>query len=334
MRKLFILFVGLFVWASCSETKDLCEKEFTESEKVEISIERYEDQILGAESKSDLSKLILKEPIIANYFLQSGNYPNDSIMVNALYNRFSNPHIDTLKYEIDRVFENLEQLQNELNKAYSWLTYYYPETKLPKVKTVATGLENGADLYVSDTLIVIGLDYYLGEDAKYRPIGFPEYILKKYSQEYIVPSIMLLNGISPKVNASNMSDKTMLADMITYGKAYYFAKAMLPCTPDSVIIGYTKEEIEGSTANAPIIWAHFLDNELLYSSEHFLKQKYLGERPKTYDIGEKCPGRIGTWLGWAIVSQYAQRKETPLRELMNISNANMIFQESKFRPGK
>ncbi|MDH5368044.1 MAG: gliding motility lipoprotein GldB, partial [Cyclobacteriaceae bacterium] len=173
-----------------------------------------------------------------------------------------------------------------------------------------------------------------GSGAKYRPIGFPSYILQKYSKEYIVPSVMLLYGISSQYNASDLNDKTMLADMISYGKAYYFAKTMMPCTPDSTIIGYTSEEIEGSKQNVSTIWAHFLDKELLYAQDNFLKQKYLGERPKTYEIGDKCPGRIGTWLGWEIVNQYVDKKEVNLRDLMKQKNAKNMFQESKYRPGK
>ena len=65
-----------------------------------------------------------------------------------------------------------------------------------------------------------------------------------------------------------------------------------------------------------------------------MKQKYLGERPKTYDIGNDCPGRIGAWLGWQIVQQYANKKELGLQELMKVSNAQQLFQETKFRPGK
>lgn len=334
MRKLFILFIILQFLIGCDKEVDACQNGITNTEQISLEVDQMQYSILDITTEEALLKFIEKEPIVADYFLKRGNYPNDSIMANVLVKRFNNPYIDTLAMEIKEVFGNAETLIKEFNDAFSTLNYYYPESKMPKIKFVATGLENGADLYVSDSLIVIGLDFYLGKTAKYRPLGFPQYLLQKYTPEYIVPSVMLLYGISPQFNSGDPADKTILADMISYGKAYYFAKSMLPCVADSTIIGYTSEEMTGSQSNIGVIWAHFLDNELLYSQDNFLKQKYLGERPKTYEIGDKCPGRIGTWLGWYIVSAYTTRKELSLQELMQKDNAQKIFQESKFRPNK
>ena len=333
MRKLFILLI-IHLFTSCNKNAETCENRPEINEEISLEVYQLHHTLLDVENKNEIFSFIKKEPVIANYFLKKDNYPNDSIMANALFQRFKSPHIDTLQMEIDRVFGNSFELLETFKQAFAMVKHYYPNLTLPKIKLIATGLENGADLYVSDTLIVVGLDFYLGSGAKYRPIGFPSYILQKYSKEYIVPSVMLLYGISSQYNASDINDKTMLADMVSYGKAYYFAKTMMPCTPDSTIIGYTSEEIEGSKRNVTTIWAHFLDKELLYAQDNFLKQKYLGERPKTYEIGDKCPGRIGTWLGWEIVNQYVDKKEVSFKDLMKQNNAKKMFQESKYRPGK
>ncbi|MDH5474989.1 MAG: gliding motility lipoprotein GldB [Cyclobacteriaceae bacterium] len=334
MRKLFILFISSYFLFSCNNNTNTCQNRPNVNEDIVIEVSQLHHELLTIESEKELYKFIEREPVIASFFLKKDDYPNDSIMSSVLYKRFSNPHIDTLRQEIDRVFgDNAELIQN-FKSALAMLKYYYPEANLPKIKLVATGLENGADLFVSDSLIIVGLDFYLGEGAKYRPLGFPNYLLQKYTKEYIVPSVMLLYGISSQYNASDIKDKSMLADMITYGKSYYFAKMMMPCTPDSTIIGYTSEEIEGSEKNATTIWAHFLDNELLYEQDNFLKQKYLGERPKTFEIGDKCPGRIGTWLGWEIVNEFVDKKELTLQELMKKENAQQLFQMAKYRPEK
>lgn len=335
MRKLFIVFITMVLLWSCNSQNECDNNTNVASLAPGISVERLENQIFNVKSRENLIHFIKKNPTVASYFLKRENYPNDSAMAEILFKRFSNPHIDSLRQEIDRVFGDLTTLTDEFNEAFAFFKYYYPNATVPKIQTVATGLENGADLYITDSLIIIGLDFYLGKGAKYRPIGFPNYILKKYDQKYIVPSVMLLYGISPRYNATDLNDKTMLANMISYGKSYFFAKKMMPCTPDSILIAYSREEIEGSIKSQNVIWAHFLDNQLLYTNEHFTKQKYLGERPHTYEIGDKCPGRIGTWLGWEIVKQYAERnQEISLPELMQQADSKRIFQESKYRPGK
>ena len=121
--------------------------------------------------------------------------------------------------------------------------------------------------------------------------------------------------------------------MIAYGKAYYFAKRMMPCTPDSVFIAYTNEEITGSRKNEGLIWYRLVEDQVLYQTSHQVKQKYIDERPKTIEVGEKCPGRIGTWVGWQIVNEYMQRNaETTLPELMTLSNPDQLFKDSKYKP--
>ena len=298
---------------------------------IELEIIRLEDQLLDIRDASTLTEFMRNHPVITEYFLKRSQYPNDSILVETLLTRFQNPYIDSLQLEVQRVFGDFRDLENQFRSAFAHLLSYYPDFKVPKIKTVASGLEH--DLFLSDSLIVIGLDYYLGEGAKFRPLNLYQYILRRYAPEYIVPSCMLLYGISPGFNSTNAGDKTVLADMISYGKAFYFAQEMLPCTPDSVLIWYSGKEIREVNNNRDIVWAHFVENEIFYKTDHMVKRKYIEERPKTYDIGEEAPGRIGTWLGWDIVRKYmGENPEVSLPGLMQTADAQLIFKESNYKP--
>jgi hypothetical protein len=247
-----------------------------------------------------------------------------------MYNRFTNPHIDTLLTETHRVFGDLSELKKNFTEAFTNLKYYYPQFKEPKIQTIISGFQT--DLFVSDTLIIVSLDYYLGKGAKYKPQLY-DYMLRRYHKDFIVPSVLLLYGIDPKTNKTNLADKTVLADMIAYGKAYYFAKRMLPCLPDSILMGYKAEEMKGSRDNEDKIYIRLVENQVLYSTSHKIKEKYISERPKTLEVGEKCPGRIGTWIGWRIVDAYADKHtDKTLPEIMNLPDSEAIFKEAKYRP--
>ena len=299
--------------------------------EINLEIERLENDLLDVRDRPALRKFMEDNPVIAEHFLKKSQYPHDSILIETLFMRFQNPYIDSLQMEIERVFGDLSDLERQFRSAFAHLLSYYPDFKVPKIKTVASGFEH--DLFISDSLIVIGLDYYLGEGAKFRPLNLFEYVLRRYTPKYIVPSCMLLYGISPNFNRTDPSDKTILADMISYGKAFYFAKAMLPCTPDSVLIWYSEKEIREVNANRDIVWAHFVENEIFYQTNHLVKRKYIKERPKTYEIGEKAPGRIGTWLGWDIVKKYMdENPKVSLPELMQTANPQAIFKASNYKP--
>ncbi|MGK7391173.1 MAG: gliding motility lipoprotein GldB [Candidatus Cyclobacteriaceae bacterium M2_1C_046] len=331
---IFLIFIVSTYFYSCdtdSESEVCVYQPDISDISLDFEYERLTNEFLSINKKRELKDFLDQHPVIKNYFLRKYEYPDDSVFFDQILQRITNPHIDTLQMEVNRVFGEEQELKEEFIKAFKHLKYYYPDANIPKVKTIATGFEQ--DMFFTDSLIIVGLDYYLGQGAKYRPRTMYEYILQRYAPEYIVPSVMLIYGISPRFNKTGLEDKTVLADMIAYGKAFYFAKHMMPCTPDSVMIWYSSEEIKGVRENADIIWGHFLENDILYETSHEIKRKYIEERPKTYEIGEAAPGRIGTWLGWQIVRAYMERnEEVTLPELMETKDPKRIFNESKYRP--
>jgi hypothetical protein len=297
---------------------------------MDFSFISLEDSLPAIKTKKDLVRFFTHHLALADIFFHRKNYPSDSAFINHYYRWFSHPSMDTLLLETKNVFGNGRALKEEFRTAFSNMKYFYPQFKPPHVLTVLTGLES--DLFVSDSLIIVGLDYYLGKKAKYRP-DMHQYMLQRFEKNYIVPSSILLFGIDEHYNKTNLEDRTVLADMITYGKAYYFAKQMLPCFPDSIFIGYTGKEIAGAEANQDVIWKKLIEEEALFSTSQQIKQRYVNERPKTYEIGNECPGRIATWVGWKMVQKYmTENSRTTLPQLMEITDAQQIFKGSKYRP--
>lgn len=322
--------VGLLL-SGCREEKEECTfVPETSTVSIDLEFESLRNKLIGISSKDQLVRLLNKHTGLRDNFFRRNQYLSDSAFVNELYRRFTNPHIDTLLMEVERIFGDESDLKMEFEEAFKNLKYYYPEARIPKIETVISGLDN--DMFVSDSLIIVSLDYFLGSGAKYRPAMY-DYLLRQYGKVNIVPSCMMIFGIDNQFNVTNEKDKTALADMITYGKSFYFAKQMMPCTPDSVFIWYTAEEMRGARKNQDLVWARFIEDKLLYSTSHILKQKYLSDRPKTAEVGPECPGRIGQWVGWQIVKKYMEtHPDVSLPTLMSTENADRIFKESKYKP--
>jgi hypothetical protein len=335
MKKIIsAVLVSIILLSGCSKSeKETCAFiPSTANIKIDVQIEPLQDSLVSANSKSKLVSLLGRHPEIRDYIFRRAEYPNDSIFINTLYDRFKNPHIDTLLSETKRVFGDLTELKNEFNEAFTNITYYYPNFHPPKIQTVISGLDT--DLLVTDSLIIVSLDFFLGPGAKYRPKMY-EYLLKQYEKQTIVPSCLLIFGIDNHFNKTDMNDKTILADMIAYGKSFYFAKHMLPCVPDSTFIWYSTEEIKGARENQDLIWARLIEDQVLYATNHMVKQKYLGERPKTVEVGDKCPGRIAQWVGWQIVNKYSEsHPDASLPSIMELSNADKLFKDSRYKTGK
>lgn len=330
MKKLSLIFLALLMWMCGSEEEKCAYIPETSPQSLELEIENFEDTLASIETKKELTEFLTRQPLIRDEMLRRREYPSDSVFIDEMFKRFTNPGIDTLLAETKKIFGDGSKLTSEFREAFSNLQYYYPDFTPPKIKTLITGLDS--DLFVSDTLIVVSLDFFLGPHAKFRPKTY-DYLMRRYDPHDIVPSCILIYGISPRFNKTDLKDRTVLADMVAYGKSFYFAKHMLPCTPDSVLIWYAEEEISGARANEDLIWARFVQDKVLFSTNVIDKKNYLGDRPVTIQVGEKCPGRIGQWVGWQIVKEYMDTNpEKSLTDLMATADAQALFNRSNYKP--
>lgn len=327
MRNLIFFCVTLLFFSSCGK-KETDESPDVSHINVDVDIQRIDKVLEQISSVEQTDSILAAEPAFAEEFLKASAYPHRRILSQKFYELLANPAIDTLFMEVNETFGDMDDVEEQFENAFRHMIYYYPDFKVPEIKTVITGIMH--DMHLSDSLIVLGLDYYLGPNGKYAP-EIPDYIARRYQKEYMVPQCIML--MSAGLNANNVKDQTALADMIFYGKSYYFTKKMMPGISDTLITGYTAKESKEIVENEDIIWAGLLQNEALYENSHIIKEKFLGERPKTYEIGENCPGRIGRWVGYRIVSKYMERHpEVTLQRLMANPDAQQIFNESGYRP--
>ncbi|MEJ8758540.1 gliding motility lipoprotein GldB [Pontibacter sp. H259] len=297
---------------------------------VNVKIDRLEQDFFKIENENQVRSFLKEESLFANKFLQQHHYPHDSILVNSLRGLATNPSLDSLAQQAIKKFDNMDAEEKQLETAFKVIKFHFPNFNVPQVKTFVSGLSQ--DMMVSDSLIVFSIDYFIGKDALYRPDTY-EYILKRYERANMVPAAILL--LSNRFNKTEFVDRTMLAEMVNTGKAYYFVETVMPCTPDSAIIGYTGQQLADVHHNEGRIWAHFIEKSLLYDKNPFQIQKYIGERPSTPEIDGNAPGRLGTWLGWQIVRKYMERNpEVTLAELMADKDYKKIFNESKYKPEK
>ncbi|SDK79181.1 gliding motility-associated lipoprotein GldB [Catalinimonas alkaloidigena] len=288
------------------------------------------DQMLfETQSKDDITALLNAHPLFTEKFLNRSQLPHDSILVNQLYALVHDSHMDTLFQQTSRYYEEIDDVRNDLEDALQHVKYYYPDFVIPKVYTIVSGF--GTDLFATDSLIVVGLEYFMGDDPDlYKPAGLPEYMQRRYQKNTLVPMVLTL--ISEKYNQADRLDNSLISEMTYYGKAYYFTKQMLPCTPDSLIIGYTSEEMRTVESYQKSIWAHFVDKQLLYETNHFEVTRYVGERPFVGEISRSCPGRVGRWVGWEIVRKYMEETDTTLPELMAMTDGKKLLEQSRYRP--
>ncbi len=332
MRKISILCIIYAVTVTVFYISNLREREAQQkaSQLVmePIHIERLEKSILACLNKETIAELLQSYPLLLKQFWGIYNDTDIQMIADKLYTLHQHAAIQELHQDVADTFQDLSALTKELTHAFATLKRYYPDFTPPQIITIVTGMD--ADIYVSKELVVIGLDCFLGDNAKWRP-QLPAYMLHTYQPNYIAAKVIA--AVSDYFTTADGDDNTLLHDMLYQGKRYYFTKMLLPNLSEAMLLGYTPTQMEDTIEHKRIVWQHFIDHELLYTSDHMIKNKYLAPRPFTGEIGEGCPGNIGGWLGFEIIKKYMKRNsKVTLSELMKDKDTQNIFVKAKYKP--
>lgn len=329
IRPLSFILLALIAF-SCSKKQEGCElSSDILAQDLDLKITRLEKEFFEANSLDEFKFLMEEHATFTKEYLQLDLYPDKDSLAEELLAVHRDSAMQVLNDSVNVIFNDFSDVEKELENAFKYIKHYFPQFQVPQVYTFVSGFNS--DLIVTDELIVIGLDYFLPPSHTFQP-ELPRYMAERYDREYIVPMIVM--AISARFNETNPQDQTLLAEMIYFGKTYHFTKAILPCTSDQFIIGYTPEAIAESFANEELIWSHFIENELLYETNPFEIRKYVGEAPFTDAISTNAPGRLGRWLGWNIVDDYVINQGIALDVLMAEPDAQKIFKNSGYRPRK
>ncbi len=308
----------MLVIASCDK-KSKVEKEVA-AIPVEIKVVRF-DKLFFETASEDLGKLKKQFP----FFFPQGI--NDSVWLEKM----QNPLWRELYAEVQEKYSNFAPLQEELETLFKHIKYNFPKTNTPKVITVISEMDYNNKVIYADTLLIVSLELYLGKEHKFYQ--FPKYLKQNFEEKQMMPDVVSsfsMDKIAP------VTDKTLLSQMIYYGKELYLKDLLLPDYADVDKMGYTPEQIKWCEENESYMWRYFLEKEMLYSNDSKLGNRFVNPAPfsKFYlEIDNESPGRVGAWVGWQIVRSFVKNNDVPIGELLKM-NAKEIFEKSKYKPKK
>jgi hypothetical protein len=184
----------------------------------------------------------------------------------------------------------------------------------------------------ADSLMILSLDTFLGRNAAFYS-HYPEYLREQYRPSRIPVAVAeaIARETMPRIPYRRFIDR-----MIAAGKRLYATHLFVPQATDTELFRYTPEKMKWANDNEAHIWAYFIENEMLYSTDKDLVKRFLDEAPfskfyKAFD--NESPGRIGEWIGYRIIRSYMQNNETSLPELMAMP-PDAIWKKSKYKPDK
>lgn len=318
-NKIWLLLLAFLLWTGCGEEGRIPED--IAAIPVTLEVHRFDRAFANAEP-SGLPDLKARYP-----YLFPPRY-SDTVWLAKMRDTLQRE----LMEEVDAAFNDFESVLHDLELFYKHVLYYFPGQQLPAVVTVTSDVDYNNRVILTDSLLLIGLDNYLGSDHRFYQ-GIDRYIANGLDRQYLISDIA--SAFAKKVNPSPR-ERTFLAGMIYYGRELYLKDLLIPVVSDENKIGYTEEEIEWARANEEQIWRYFIERELLYSTDSQLGPRFLEPAPFSkfrLELDSESPGRLGRYIGWQIVRAFMDRHDLSLQQLLELP-ADEVFRRSNYKPKK
>ena len=323
--------ICLVAFSACGRGKQRLHPDVSKISLPQVIIHRYDLDLFRVHSGQLQQELEKLKPAY-RFFL--GADLNDPAKLADMKDYLENPRNIAFHAEVTAKYSDIHAIENALTDAFRHFQFYYPGVKIPRVYAYISGGDYDFPVQFADSVMLIGLDNYLGKDYKpYISDGLPFYRLTRMNPENIAPDCIkaLSNILHPKQIAGN----NLLEQMIEAGKRLYFTDAMLPDAVDRFKIGYTAAQHDWIVKNEEHVWAAIIENRMLYTTDGKLMRAFMADGPFTAEFSKEAPPRLGEWLGWQIVRKYMENQPAvTLREMMNDQDAQKILTNSRYKPEK
>jgi hypothetical protein len=258
----------------------------------------------------------------------------DTLNVIQIREFIMNPFNRELANKYMQEYPDLAFLEDGLTGLFGRVKAIQPGFRVPVVYSYISGLLYESPVEYLDSVMLIGMDMFLGWDyEQYRAAGLPVYMSRRMERENILPECS--RQIAFSLLPEDLQPKTLLDFMILHGKILYAMDLLLPGTPDSLKIGYTKSQFAWCTENEASVWRLLIDQEMLYRSDAFLNNRFIQDGPFTSGLPEGSPAMLGRWIGWQIIRSYMKKNQgTDLNQLFEMTDTQKILSQSGYKPKK
>ncbi len=335
------LFVCLSLLFSC-HVREREPKPDVSDIKVDVRIRRFDQALFALDTANigpGLARLEEDYGEFANLFftrIVPAQNPRIAVEGPEAYLRgfLTHPEVRKLYAACQEQYGNFAEMEDEFNQAFCYLKFYFPSLPTPDITTYVSEYTVGSFIYGEQSLAV-GLDFFLGAEYPYQKFNpenpnFSAYLTRTFTREH-----MVLKALIPLVEDLNgqVPGDRLLDFILHTGKQLYVLDKLLPDLADSTLLEMTAEQAEWLSDNERDIWAFFLSEDYLYSSEWQKIRKYVEYSPNSPGMPAEAPGRTGSWLGWQIIKSFmAKHPKTSLQDLLLLKDSQALLNQSGYKP--
>lgn len=345
--KFIAVCLSLWCLISCSNSSDAPDVSHI---KINLNVQRFEQDLFAIDTNHLKQGLISIEkkyptflPLYINHVLGLGPLADSNDLAFKGTQLFLRMNRKPYEKSI-QLYKDFDGIKEELTSAFQHTQFYFPEYKVPSIITTVGPMDalapmsNGEPIsnFIGKDFLAIGLQFYLGKDFEvynnpdYISQIAPAYRSKRFSKAYITSDVMKL--VVDDLYPDSSSRLSFSEQMIEKGKRVALLKRLMPYIHDTIILGYSNEQLFWANKNERSVYNYLIQSGLLYERDPMLVRPFFTEGPFTREFGEASPGNLGVFIGWKITESYlSQQDKINIKNFMN-TTAQQIISGSKYKP--
>lgn len=201
---------------------------------------------------------------------------------------------------VESEFTDVERESVALGKIFTSMQQQLPEVVIPRVYTIISPFAQS--IFVTDSLLYIGLNHYLGADYEAYEY-FPEYVRRLKVRERI-PLDVTEALVRTSYPFRPDTDYPQTVQRLAYEGAVAVAVERLTGASARDVLGYDAEQYKWLENNEGQMWRALAERQLLFSTDGAAIRSLVDVAPHTSVLSADSPGRAGRYIGLRLVGAY------------------------------
>jgi hypothetical protein len=317
---------------------------------VKLNTRRFDRELYAIDTNAmalGLTQLHTNYPDFLDFFLDTvmgfgirGRYSDTAAGVRiGLREYITYSDYRNLQATIANTFPDTKADDAGIAQGFRYMKHYFSSAKVPRIFYINQVLQGAPAFCVDTSLCCISLDMFLGiEYPPYRSIGINAYQAPKLERNYI--PVALFSALYQSAFPFRTTDRSLLDLMLQRGREQYYLHCLLPTTPDSVLFGFTANQVQWCEKNEALIYNYLISQNLLYNRSERAIMPYVSDGPfarglgAATDEGKPTPGNVGSWVGYKMVKEYmSKHPKLSLSQLLTQQTEPANFlQDANYKP--
>ncbi|MBR1784784.1 MAG: hypothetical protein IJ760_05035 [Bacteroidales bacterium] len=259
--------------------------------------------------------------------------PDNAAYMESVAAFVSDPVLQYVYHVTDSLYSDLGDVERGLGRAMARAEKLCPSMRYSSFFTLITGDFDDYQnrVFCDQSTLCVSIDRYATPWLeRYQSFGVPLYQQRLLRREYIVPDCMA--AVARAHIAMPDGDMTLLDYAVAEGKTLYFMKRVLPGTPDTLLLRYSREQLRWMRDNTAGVWGWMIQNRVLFSTDLGLFRNLVDEAPKTNTFGDGSAPRTAAYIGLQIVEAYMKNSRATVEQLFAETDSRLILEQSGWRP--